>query len=164
MVFGWLFGEKKQKGTAVPEPDALMAQADEATRAKDVLRGEALCRDLVRTSPDNAEAWTMLGVNLIRRDVADPEVRAEAVVAWMRALALKSGDSRAGDHLRVEIQYPDELVSPLVRRLEESSPAGDAAAGALGQIGEKARPAVEVAAGGQGPAAERARTLLATMR
>ncbi len=164
MVFGWLFGERKQKGTAVPEPDALMSKAEEATRAKDVLRGEALCRDLVRTSPDNADVWSMLGVNLIRRDAADPEVRAQAVVAWMRALALKPGDSRAGDHLRVEIQYPDDLVAPLVRRLEEPSPAGDDAAGALGQIGEKARPAVEVAAGGQGRAAERAQALLATMR
>jgi hypothetical protein len=161
MVFGWLFGEKKQKEGSVPEVDPLLAQADEATNAGDYLRGETLCRELVRATPESADAWSMLGVNLIRRDAADPEVRADAVVAWMRALALRPGDSRAGDHLRVEIQYPDELVSPLVRRLLQPAPFGDDAAGALAQIGERARQAVEAAA--REPSGERARALLSSL-
>lgn len=161
MVFGWLFGDRKQKEENAPEVNSLLAQADEATNARDFARGEALCRELVRSAPESADAWSMLGVNLIRRDAADPDVRAEAVVAWMRALALRPGDARAGDHLRVEIQYPDELVSPLVRRLREPSPSGEDAAGALAQIGERARPAVEAAA--REPAGERARALLATL-
>lgn len=161
MVFGWLFGEKKQKEGSAPEVNPLLAQADEATSAGDYLRGETLCRELVRASPESADAWSMLGVNLIRRDAADPEVRADAVVAWMRALALRPGDSRAGDHLRVEIQYPDELVSPLVRRLLQPAPLGDDAAGALAQIGERARQAVEAAA--REPSGERARALLASL-
>ncbi len=161
MVFGWLFGDKRQKDENAPEVNALLTQADEATNARDSQRGEALCRELLRTAPESADAWSMLGVNLIRRDALDPEVRAEAVVAWMRALALRPGDARAGDHLRVEIQYPDDLVPPLVRRLREPSPGGDDAAGALAQIGERARPAVEAAA--REATGERARALLSSL-
>jgi len=164
MVFGWLFGDKKQREPGSPDLDDMLAQADEATDAKDAARGESLCRLLLRAAPDSAEAWSMLGVNLIRKDPVDPEVRAEAVVAWMRALALKPGDSRAGDHLRVEIQYPDELIAPLVRRLEEASPQGEAAAGALGQIGERARAALQAASAGAGLTADRSRALLAAIR
>jgi hypothetical protein len=162
MVFGWLFGEKKKQEQTV-DVAALLAQADEATNARDTQRGEALCREILKLAPDNADAWNMLGVNLIRRGIGLPELRTEAVVAWMRALALRPGDARAADHLRAEIQFPDDLVPRLVTRLADSSTAGDDAAAVLAQIGEKARALLESASQVQGPSAERARGLLANL-
>jgi hypothetical protein len=105
----------------------------------------------------------MLGVNLIRRGIGDPEVRAEAVIAWMRVLALRPGDARAADHLRAEIQFPDELVPRLVARLSDQSQVGDDAAAVLAQVGEKARAALDTAAAAGGSAAERARALLTNL-
>ncbi|HCF62622.1 MAG TPA: hypothetical protein DFS52_32120 [Myxococcales bacterium] len=163
MVFGWLFGEKKRQETSTSDARALQAQADEATNAHDVARGESLCRELVRLAPDNADAWNMLGVNLIRRDAADPQTRAEAVVTWMRALALRPGDSRAADHLQAELQFPDELIPSLIDSLEKPAPSGDDAAAVLAQLGAKAKPALSEAAARQGRVAERARSLLETL-
>ncbi len=163
MVFGWLFGERKKQESGGPEVGALLTQADEATNARDLARGESLCREVLKQAPGNADAWTMLGVNLIRRNAADSELRAQAVVAWMRALALRPGDSRAADHLQAEIQYPDELIAPLVTRLNEQGDIAEDAAQALGQIGAKARPALDAAAKAGGPGADRAKTLLATL-
>jgi hypothetical protein len=162
MVFGWLFGEKKKQEPGV-DVASLLAQAEQATNARDTQRGEALCRDVLRAASDNADAWNMLGVNLIRRGIGDPELRSEAVVAWMRALALRPGDARAADHLRAEIQYPDDLVPPLVARLADPSQAGDDAAAVLAQIGQSARQGLEIATALPGPAAERARALLANL-
>ncbi|MBI5542265.1 MAG: hypothetical protein HY901_00125 [Deltaproteobacteria bacterium] len=142
---------------------ALVAQADEATNAREVSKGEALCREILKVAADNADAWSMLGVNLIRRGIGDAEMRTEAVIAWMRALALRPGDARAADHLRAEIQFPDELVPRLVSRLSDGSQAGDDAAAVLAQIGEKARQPLQVVTRTPGPAAERARALLANL-
>ena len=163
MVFGWLFGERKRQESGGPDVAALVAQADEATNSRDVQKGEALCREVLKQAGDNADAWNMLGVNLIRRGIGDAEVRAEAVIAWMRALALRPGDARAADHLRAEIQFPDDLVPRLVSRLNEGSQVGDDAAAVLAQIGERARAALEAAAASPGLAAERARSLLANL-
>ena len=163
MVFGWLFGEKKRQETSTPDVRALLSQADEATNKHEVARGESLCRDLIKLAPDNPDAWNMLGVNLIRRDVTDPEMRAEAVIAWMRALALRPGDSRAADHLQAELQFPDELVGGLVARLGRAAPSGEDAAAVLAQIGVRAKAALQAATRAEGAAAERARSLLATI-
>lgn len=163
MVFGWLFGERKKQETGGADVAALVAQADEATNARDAQKGETLCREVLKVAADNADAWTMLGVNLIRRGPGNAELRAEAVIAWMRALALRPGDARAADHLRAEIQFPDDLVPRLVARLGESSQAGDDAAAVLAQIGEKARAPLQGAAQGPSPAAERAKALLANL-
>ncbi|MGI5862263.1 MAG: tetratricopeptide repeat protein [Myxococcales bacterium] len=163
MVFGWLFGEKKRQETNATDVRALQAQADEATNARDVERGESLCRELVRLAPDNADAWNMLGVNLIRRNVADPQTRAEAVITWMRALALRPGDSRAADHLQAELQFPDEIIPCLIERLETPAPGCDDAAAVLAQIGARAKPALSDAAKRPGLLAERARSLLSTL-
>lgn len=153
MVLGWLFGEKKHATLA--ETSALAARAREATVARDLTQAEALCRELCEADPRSAEGWNLLGVNLVRRDAADPALRAEAVCAWIRAWRLKTADSRAADHLQVELQYPEELVAPLVQRLGEND--SDDAADALVQIGARAKPALEAAAQGEGFAAERAR-------
>jgi hypothetical protein len=163
MVFGWLFGERKKQETTTPDVSALISQADEATNARDTARGESLCREIVRTAPENADAWNMLGVNLIRRAVADPQVRAEAVIAWMRALALRPGDSRAADHLQAELQFPEELVPGLIERLGKPAPVGDDAAAALAQIGARAKGPLGSAAQSPGPVGDRARTLLANL-
>ena len=163
MVFGWLFGERKRQEGGNADVAALLAQADEATNGRELARGESLCRDILKVAADNADAWNMLGVNLIRKDAADPELRAEAVIAWMRTLALRPGDSRAADHLRAEIQYPDDIVPRLVARLGEPAQAADDAAAVLAQIGEKARAALQDAARSGGPAAERARSLIANL-
>lgn len=162
MVFGWLFGERKKQETSV-DVAAMVAQADEATNARDTPKGEALCREILKVATDNADAWNMLGVNLIRRGIGDAEVRTEAVIAWMRALALRPGDARAADHLRAEIQFPDDLVPRLVARLGDSSQAGDDAAAVLAQIGEKARAPLQAAAQASGPAADRAKSVLANL-
>jgi len=163
MVFGWLFGERKRQEGSGADVTALLSQADEATNARDVQRGESLCRDVIKVAAENADAWNMLGVNLIRRGIGDADVRTEAVIAWMRALALRPGDSRAADHLRAEIQYPDDIVPRLVSRLAESSQVADDAAAVLAQIGERAREALQSAAQGGGPAAERARGVLGNL-
>jgi hypothetical protein len=163
MVFGWLFGERKRQEAEGPDVAALVAQADEATNAREVQKGEALCREILKQATANADAWNMLGVNLIRRGIGDPEVRAEAVIAWMRVLALRPGDARAADHLRAEIQFPDELVPRLVARLSDQSQVGDDAAAVLAQVGEKARAALDTAAAAGGSAAERARALLTNL-
>ncbi len=161
MVFGWLFGEKKkQEGGA--DVAALLSQAEEATNARDLVRGESLCRDVLKVAADNPDAWNMLGVNLIRRGIGDAQLRTEAVIAWMRALALRPGDSRAADHLRAEIQFPEDLLSPLVTRLSEPGQADDAA-GVLAQIGHQARAVLEAAAQKSGAGADRARALLANL-
>ncbi len=162
MVFGWLFGERKKQEPNV-DVAALVAQADEATNARETQKGEALCREILKVATDNADAWNMLGVNLIRRGIGDPDLRTEAVIAWMRALALRPGDSRAADHLRAEIQFPDELVPRLVSRLADGSQAGDDAAAVLSQIGERARAPLQAASQASGPAAERARAVLANL-
>lgn len=163
MVFGWLFGEKKRQETTAPDVSTLLAQADEATNAKDAGRGESLCREVLKLAPDNADAWNMLGVNLIRRDVADPQVRTEAVVSWARALALRPGDSRANEHLQAELQFPDELIPKLVDHLDQPAPRGEDAATALTRIGTRARAALDAAARSEGTRATRARTLLAAI-
>lgn len=162
MVFGWLFGERKKQEPNV-DVAALVAQADEATNARDTQKGESLCREVLKVAMDNADAWNMLGVNLIRKGIGDPDVRTEAVIAWMRALALRPGDSRAGDHLRAEIQFPDELIPRLVSRLSDGSQAGDDAGAVLAQIGEKARAALQAATQGPSPAADRARSVLGNL-
>ncbi|HEY3447799.1 MAG TPA: hypothetical protein VGK67_15695 [Myxococcales bacterium] len=162
MVFGWLFGERKKQEPNV-DVAALVTQADEATNARDTQRGESLCREILKVATDNADAWNMLGVNLIRRGIGDADVRTEAVIAWMRALALRPGDSRAADHLRAEIQFPDELLPRLVSRLSDGSQAGDDAAAVLAQIGDKARAPLQAASQTAGPAAERARGVLANL-
>ena len=162
MVFGWLFGERKKQEPNV-DVAGLVSQADEATNARDTRKGESICREILKVATDNADAWNMLGVNLIRRGVGDPNVRTEAVIAWMRALALRPGDSRAADHLRAEIQFPDELLPRLVSRLSDGSQAGDDAAAVLAQIGEKARAPLQAASQVSGPAAERARAVLANL-
>ena len=162
MVFGWLFGERKRQEGG-PDVTALLAQADEATNARDLPRAESLCRDVLKVAADNADAWNMLGVNLIRRGISEPDLRAEAVIAWMRALALRPGDSRAADHLRAEIQYPDEIVPRLVARLGDGTQIADDAAAVLTQIGERSRAALQSAAKSGGPAAERARAVLANL-
>jgi hypothetical protein len=161
MVFGWLFGEKRKQedGTVL----AQLAQADAATQARDFARGEALCRGILKADPDVAEAWSMLGVNLIRRGIGDPELRAEAVIAWMRVLALRPGDSRAADHVRAEIQFPEEIVPRLISRLGDPAPTCDDTAAALAQIGEPAKAALELASRSSEPGAERARALLANI-
>lgn len=161
MVFSWLFGEKKRPESGGAEVAGLLERAERATTERDAERGEALCREAIAAAQEDADAWTLLGVNLIRRGAADPENRAEAVVAWMRALALRPGDARAADHLQTELQFPDDLLDPLVRRLP--TPSGNDAAGALVQLGSRARPAIEAAARQGGLAAERARSLLASM-
>jgi hypothetical protein len=163
MVFGWLFGEKKKQEEVAADVAVLLVQADEATNARDSQRGESLCRAILSKAPENPEAWNMLGVNLIRRGMSDPEVRCQAVIAWMRALALRPGDTRAADHLRTEIQFPEDLLPRMVERLGDASQVGDDAGSVLAQIGEKARVSLEAAAKTQGLAAERARALLANM-
>lgn len=163
MVWSWLFGEKRKQEESSVDVAALLPQADEATNARDMARGEALCREILKVAAENADAWNMLGVNLIRRGMGDPKVRTEAVIAWMRALALRPGDARAADHLRAEIQFPDELLSHLVARLGEAGQAGDDAAAVLSQIGEKARHALQGAFQSPGQAAERAREVLANL-
>lgn len=160
MVFGWLFGDKKKQDDRGVDLSSLFAETDQVTNALDAVRGEALCRDLLRLAPDNADAWNMMGVNLIRKGMTDSELRVQAVMAWMRALALRPGDARAADHLRTEIQFPEELVPGLVHHLGDAPPAGEDAAGALAQIGQKARPALDAAARSEGAAAERARAVL----
>ena len=162
MVFGWLFGERKKQEPNV-DVAALVAQADEATNARETQKGESLCREILKVAMDNADAWNMLGVNLIRRGIGDPDLRTEAVIAWMRVLALRPGDSRAADHLRAEIQFPDELLPRLVSRLSDGSQAGDDAAAVLAQIGEKARAPLLSASQASGPAAERAKGVLANL-
>lgn len=163
MVFGWLFGERKKQETTAPNLSALISKADEATSARDSARGETLCREIVRSVPESADAWNMLGVNLIRRAASDPQTRAEAVIAWMRALALRPGDSRAADHLQAELQFPDELVPGLIERLGKPAPVGDDAAAVLAQIGSRAKSALGSAARSSGPVADRARALLANL-
>ncbi|MFN7131883.1 MAG: hypothetical protein ACK4N5_07365 [Myxococcales bacterium] len=168
MVFSWLFGEKDKKKDPEQEPGApdvasLLQQAEEATRARESDRAEALCRRILQLAPGSAEAWTLLGVNLIRRGMSDPELRTEAVLAWTRALALRPDSLRASEHLGVEVEFPDELVSRLVARLADAPPIGEDAATALSRIGGRARAAIRSAAESNGPAAERARQLLATL-
>ena len=163
MVFGWLFGDKKKQEATSPDLTALINEADQATNARDTKKGEELCREIIKRTPDNADAWNMLGVNLIRRNFSDPESRAQAVIAWMRALAIRPGDNRAADHLRAELQFPEELVGGLVSHLGDPAPAGDDAAGALAQIGSKARGALGSAAAAEGTKGERARAVLANL-
>ena len=162
MVFGWLFGERKKQEPNI-DVAGLLAQADEATNARDLKKGEALCREILKVAADNADAWNMLGVNLIRRGIDDPDVRTEAVLAWMRALVLRPGDSRAAGHLQAEIQFPDELVPRLITRLSDEAQAGDDAAAVLAQLGVKARSPLQTVPQTGGKAAERARALLANL-
>jgi hypothetical protein len=105
----------------------------------------------------------MLGVNLIRRGIGVPQMRAEAVIAWMRALALRPGDMRAADHLRAEIQFPDELIPVLVERLSEVGQVGDDAAAVLTQIGTKAKNQLEKHFRAPGKQGERVRSILAAI-
>jgi hypothetical protein len=152
MVLGWLFGERKKQEPNV-DVAALVAQADEATNARETQKGEALCRENPQGGDRQRRRLEHAGVNLIRRGIGDPDLRTEAVIAWMRALALRPGDSRAADHLRAEIQFPDELVPRLVSRLADGSQAGDDAAAVLSQIGERARAPLQAASQASGPAA-----------
>lgn len=165
MVFSWLFGEKDKKKTEAETQDltALLQQAEQATRARELDRAESICRELVRVAPENADAWTLLGVNLIRKGMSDPELRTEAVLSWTRALALRPDDSRAGEHLGVEVEFPDELVPRLVGRLSAGAPVSDDAAAALARIGARAKTALVSAVEAGGPVAGRARELLSSL-
>jgi hypothetical protein len=163
MVLEWLFGErKKQEGNSAAIAN-LLARANAATNERDSIRGEVICRDILQLAPNNADAWNMLGVNLIRRGIGVPQMRAEAVIAWMRALALRPGDMRAADHLRAEIQFPDELIPVLLERLSEVGQVGDDAAAVLTQIGTKAKNQLEKHFRAPGKQGERVRAILAAI-
>ncbi len=163
MVFGWLFGEKKRTEAEESERRELVARAEELTAARELEKALELCRELVKREPSEPAGWTLLGVNLVRRNGRDAELRAEAVIAWMRALALRPGDQRAGDHLQTELQYPDELAPGLARRLTSPTPGCDDAAAALLQIGSASLPALRALCAEGGELAERARALLARL-
>lgn len=109
------------------------------------------------------EALHQRALEAIRRDPCDPALRCEAVLAWMRVLAMKPGDARAADHLQTELQYPDELIAPLIAQLGAGEPAADDAAEALTQIGSRAKPALERLAQSQDHRGHRIRGLLAQM-
>ena len=78
MVFSWLFGEKDKKKpeaeTVLDTQDltALVQQAEQATKARELDRAEALCRELVRAAPGNADGWTVPpNTPALRREVSD---------------------------------------------------------------------------------------------
>lgn len=141
----------------------MLQKAEQATQARQLEEAESLCRELIRIAPDTADGWTLLGVNLIRKGMSDPELRTEAVLAWMRALALRPDDPRAGEHLSVEVEFPDDLVPRLVERLSADNHVSEDAANVLARIGDRAKAALATAAEAEGPVAGRARELLATL-
>lgn len=90
-------------------PDGLMGRIKSALQRGDEDRALTLCQQALAATPDDARAWTLLGVALRRRD---PHA---ALQALHRAVALDSHHADASFHmgnlLREQARWPDAIAA-----------------------------------------------------
>ncbi|HEX6040969.1 MAG TPA: hypothetical protein VFZ20_23105, partial [Longimicrobium sp.] len=112
----------------LPTAEQSLLRARLAFRTGNAATAEALLRALVRTRPDNVEAWNDLGEVLHHRAMWQGRTMTEAHAAWEQVLALDPANVSARVHLAhiAALQGRAGEVDALVRDLAARSPGHEA--------------------------------------